>query len=116
MLNHADTEQVNCKFFYEPKRGLTVQCLRDIAISEQLFISYDNRPDDELLLDYGFALGVGENTKTYLLFSLNDVNELATSCFYMNPVLVEQAKNNFIFGIQESLLKTVINQDNQSQK
>ena len=34
------------------------------AANQQLFISYGNRPDDDLCLDYGFCLGMDESTNT----------------------------------------------------
>ena len=106
-MNNPATD-VNCRFLHTPEKGLVVECLRPISQGEQLFISYDNRPDDHLLLDYGFALGIGENSKTYLLFSMEEVNEVASHCFFMHLKLVENVQARFMSLGKKSLMAFIL--------
>ncbi len=46
---------------------------------EQLLISYDERSDDQMLVDYGFSLGPGENQRTFLEITLREIVELGES-------------------------------------
>ena len=46
---------------------------------EQLLISYDDRSDDQMLVDYGFSLGPGENQMTFLKITLREIVELGES-------------------------------------
>ena len=107
MLNHAPPTDVNAKFYHDSDNIVSVQCLRDISpgeqvgnfknldyasglklkfyvlwfLSFQIFISYDDRPDDQLLIDYGFCLGPGENSKSCLNFETDEVLAAARKIF-----------------------------------
>jgi len=87
---------VNCHFEHTEEGGLTVNAIRDIAPGEQVFISYDNRPDDQLLLDYGFVLEPGENAKTFLLFTFKEVAAFAVLVLLLDETLVQTAMTDFL--------------------
>ena len=59
MLNHSTNN--NAEFSYDPCDGsLGVQATAEIKKGEQVFISYGNRSDDEMIADYGFCLGLDD--------------------------------------------------------
>lgn len=46
-------------------------------------ISYDERSDDQMLVDYGFSHGPGENQMTFLKITLREIVELRVSQSHM---------------------------------
>ena len=73
-----------------------MNAIRDILPGEQVFISYDNRPDDQLLLDYGFVLEPGENAKTFLLFTFKEIAAFAVLVLSLDETLVKKTMSDFL--------------------
>ncbi|CAG5086459.1 Oidioi.mRNA.OKI2018_I69.PAR.g11216.t1.cds [Oikopleura dioica] len=78
MLNHSRSNNAEFEFDHNTGR-LLVTCISPIKAGEQLFISYGSRPDDDLLLEYGFCLGSdGDLQPNRVVFSQRQV---ADACF-----------------------------------
>ena len=69
----------------------------------KIFISYDNRPDDQLLIDYGFCLPPGENPDSFLDLAVEEILPAALKLFEAENIEISEEFRRFTTAsLQES--------------